>query len=51
MESESNIKGPCLPWCFTYNRTIYIMIGIIICLIGYHLFLKYKKQKTKKNMA
>ena len=48
MESVNNISGPCLPWCFTHNRTTNIVIGIIIGLIGYHLFLKYKNKKTKK---
>jgi hypothetical protein len=49
MISENNISGPCLPWCFTHNRTTYIMIGIFIGLIGYHMFLNYtKNKKTKK---
>ena len=41
------IEGPCVPWCFTYNRTSYIMIGIIIGVIGYHLFIKYENKKQK----
>ena len=42
------IEGPCLPWCFTHNRTFYIMIGIIIGVIGYDLFIKYKNKKQQK---
>ena len=41
------LEGPCLPWCFTHNRITYIMIGIIIGVIGYHLFIKYKYKKQK----
>jgi len=50
MESENNVSGPCLPWCLTHNRTTYIIIGIIIGLIGYHLFLKYKNKKQKNKL-
>jgi hypothetical protein len=41
----TTIEGPCLPWCFTHNRPSYIMIGIIIGVIGYDLFIKYKNKK------
>lgn len=41
------LEGPCLPWCFTHNRISYVMFGIIIGVIGYHLFIKYKNKKQK----
>jgi len=30
MESDNTISGPCLPWCFTHNKNIYIMLGVIL---------------------
>jgi uncharacterized membrane-anchored protein YhcB (DUF1043 family) len=49
MNSSTDLSGPCLPWCFSYNRTKYIIIGIIIGIMIYHLYLQYMKSKTKKN--
>lgn len=46
MESEQKL-GPCLPWCFTHYRTTYIMIGILIGLFLYHLYLKSKKSNIR----
>ena len=45
----SNNSGPCLEWCFTYNRTYYILIGIVISLFAYKLYQKYQSSKTTKN--
>jgi hypothetical protein len=49
INSVSNNSGPCLEWCFTYNRTYYILIGIVISLFAYKLYQKYQSSKTTKN--
>ena len=41
--------GPCLPWCFEYNRSQYILIGFLIAVIVF-LFISflYKAKKEEK---
>jgi len=48
MNSSTDISGPCLPWCFSYNKSNDIIIGIIIGMVIYHLYLQYMNYKTKK---
>jgi hypothetical protein len=43
-----DIQGPCLQWCIIYNRTRYIIIGIIIGLLLVYLFNKYINKQNKK---
>jgi len=52
MNSSTDISGPCLPWCFSYNKSNDIIIGIIIGMVIYHLYLQYVQYvqyKTKQN--
>lgn len=41
-------SGPCLPWCFQYNRSQYILIGILIAIIIFLLVTFLYKSKKKE---
>ena len=41
--SSSSCKGPCLPHCYSKNNNylLFIMIGIILGMILYHIKIQY----------
>jgi Mg2+ and Co2+ transporter CorA len=44
-------SGPCLPWCFQYNRSQYILIGILIAVIIFLLVTFFYKSKKKEQQT
>jgi len=49
ISQTSEIQGPCLSWCFNHNKAKFILIGIVIGLLMYHLYSDYtKKSKYHK---
>lgn len=48
--SNCNCKGPCLPHCYLKNNNylLFIMIGIILGMILYHIIVKYSYNTNKK---
>jgi len=48
--SNCNCKGPCLPHCYLKNNNylLFIMIGIILGMILYHIIVKYNYNTNKK---
>ena len=44
-------SGPCLPWCFQYKRSQYVLIGIFIAGIAFLFVTFFYKSKKKEQEA
>ncbi len=47
----SDKSGPCLSWCFQYNRSQYILIGILIAIIVFLVVTFLYKSKKKEQQT